>query len=135
MFETEKLLPENWTCVKLGEISQAINPGFPSGKWKREGGEGVPHLRPMNITENGEINLGNLKYASKERYDVLQKHDVLFNNTNSPKLLGKTSYIKNDTNWAYSNHMTRIRFNNSLIWSPYVSYYFLTIISGSLIIK
>jgi type I restriction enzyme S subunit len=40
--------------------------------------------------------------------------DVLFNNTNSPELVGKTAFIPKDTNWAYSNHMTRIRLRREI---------------------
>ena len=123
MFETVISLPDTWIKIKLEEISEKINPGFPSGKWKRDGDGGVPHLRPMNITKHGDIDLENLKYAFKNGYDSLKKHDVLLNNTNSPALLGKTAYIKRDTDWAYSNHMTRIRFNNSLVYSPFFGYH------------
>jgi len=44
---------------------------------------------------------------------------VLFNNTNSPKWLGKTALIKENTNWGYSNHMTRIRFDTSKVESSW----------------
>ena len=101
-------LPKSWIWTSLGYLAEKINPGFPSGKWKRDFEQGIPHLRPMNINIKGDIVLSNLKYVRRKDYDALLKDDILFNNTNSPKLLGKTTYIKKDTNWAYSNHMTRI---------------------------
>lgn len=80
-------------------------------------------MRPMNINIKGEIELSEVKYVQPGSYDSLLKGDVLLNNTNSPELLGKTSYIKDDTNWAYSNHMTRIRLNSSFLNSAWISYY------------
>ena len=115
-------LPGGWVWTRLRDIAEKINPGFPSGKHNKEC-RGVPHLRPMNINIKGEIELSEVKYVQPDSYDSLLKGDVLFNNTNSPKLLGKTSYIKDDTNWAYSNHMTRIRLNSSFLNSAWISYY------------
>lgn len=113
-------LPEGWIWARIGEIAE-INPGFPSGKHNKKN-IGVPHIRPMNININGEIDLSKIKYVEIDNYDRLKKGDVLFNNTNSPVLLGKTTYIKHDTNWAYSNHMTRLRFNTHLLNSAWVAY-------------
>jgi type I restriction enzyme S subunit len=75
----------------------------------------------MNISVKGEIDLTDLKYVESEDYDCLLKGDVLFNNTNSPELLGKTALVKQDSNWAYSNHMTRIRLNVNLLNPAWVS--------------
>lgn len=104
----EPQLPKGWIWTALGNLVLEISPGFPSGKWGRDREHGVPHMRPMNIDVSGKLDLTNIKYVHPER-NPLAKGDVLFNNTNSPKLVGKTTYINEDTNWAYSNHMTRIR--------------------------
>ena len=114
-------LPEGWVWTKIGEIANQVNPGFPSGKHNKEG-KGIPHLRPMNINIKGEIDLSEVKYVQPNSYDRLLKGDVLFNNTNSPDLLGKTTYIIEDTNWAYSNHMTRIRLIEGFINHVWISY-------------
>jgi len=120
--EKNEDLPSSWIVCTLNDISKQINSGFPSGKHNQDK-KGIPHLRPMNIDYNGTINLSVVKYVQTDSYDTLHKGDVLFNNTNSPKLLGKTALIKGDTNWAYSNHMTRIRFDISLIVPAWISYY------------
>ena len=99
--------PDYWPSTRLGEIAEVISPGFPCGDHNREG-SGVPHLRPMNISEKGEIDLSKVKYV-EEDYTPLRAGDVLFNNTNSPVLVGKTAHIDQDQDWAHSNHMTRIR--------------------------
>ena len=115
-------LPQGWTICKLDDLSLEINSGFPSGRHNKSA-IGVPHIRPMNIDWHGNIDLSELKFVEVNSYDSLKKGDILFNNTNSPKLLGKTTYIRNDTNWAYSNHMTRIRVNKSLIEPAWIAYY------------
>lgn len=115
-------LPGGWVWTRLEDIAEKINPGFPSGKHNKES-QGVPHLRPMNINVKGEIDFSVVKYVQTGSYDSLLRGDILFNNTNSPELLGKTAYIKKDTNWAYSNHMTRIRLNKSFLNSAWISYY------------
>lgn len=43
-----------------------------------------------------------------EKYS-LKKGDVLFNNTNSKELVGRASLIKKDLDFAFSNHITRLR--------------------------
>ena len=68
------------------------NPGFPSGK-HNQAGAGVPHLRPMNINSKGEVDMSVVKYVQTDSYKSLARGDVLFNNTNSPALLGKTALI------------------------------------------
>lgn len=45
----------------------------------------------------------------------LQKDDVLFNNTNSQELVGKTAIYKGDIPYKFSNHITRIRVNREKI--------------------
>lgn len=114
-------LPEGWVWKRLGKIAEKINPGFPSGKHNIEK-QGVPHLRPMNINIKGTVDLSKVKYVQRDVYDSLLKGDILFNNTNSPELLGKTAYIKENMNWAYSNHMTRIRINTSFLNPAWISY-------------
>lgn len=114
-------LPEGWIRAKLQDIADRINPGFPSGKHNNEN-VGIPHIRPHNIDFAGNIVLSGVKYVEVNTFDRLLKGDVLFNNTNSPDLVGKTAYIKSDTNWAYSNHMTRLRFNTKFINGRWIAY-------------
>ena len=113
-------LPRGWVVCKLENVTTNVNSGFASGKHNKSG-NGIPHIRPMNINYFGNIDLSVVKYVQENFKDKLQKNDVLFNNTNSPKLLGKTALIKENTNWTYSNHMTRIRVNNSRIESSWLA--------------
>jgi type I restriction enzyme, S subunit len=94
---------------KLEDICDEIKPGFPSGNHNSTG-EGVLHFRPYNIDSSGRVDLSQNKFVPlKSAVYFLRQGDIVFNNTNSPELLGKTCYIQNPTDWVYSNHMTRIR--------------------------
>lgn len=108
-------LPDGWIFTRLSEgLITDVQPGFACGKNTRDG-QGIPHLRPMNVSEKGEINLNDLKFVpdsectKSEKF--VQNGDVLFNNTNSPELVGKTAYYNSPERRAFSNHMTRLRCN------------------------
>ena len=122
--QPEQALPKRWEWVSVGEIAKDISPGFPCGEHNTMG-KGIPHIRPMNISPKGEIDLSLVKYVESSEYDSLRKGDVLFNNTNSPTWLGKTTFIRRDSDWAYSNHMTRIRLPSEINsgWIAYALHY------------
>lgn len=101
----------SWPIVSLGSLLKDMQTGFASGR-HNSSGEGVPHFRPMNISSEGRINRTVLKYVDpiSGRADIrLRRGDVLFNNTNSPELVGKTALFDDDDSPAFSNHMTRLR--------------------------
>jgi type I restriction enzyme S subunit len=84
----------------------------------------MPHFRPMNVSTDGHIDRTTLKFVEDDvgRPDVrLQKGDVLFNNTNSPELVGKTALFDDDDGPAFSNHMTRLRVNPSRLDPAYLA--------------
>lgn len=73
---------------------------------------GLIHLRPMNIGRDGQLDLSSLKYVQETypgEFPRLRHGDILFNNTNSAALVGKTSTIDTSRDWSYSNHMTVLR--------------------------
>ena len=108
----------SWPIVKLGSILTDIQPGFASGKHNSQG-TGLPHLRPMNVSTNGQIDRSVVKSIDPRLADRparrLQSGDVLFNNTNSPELVGKTALFIDPDEPAFSNHMTRLRTNPSRV--------------------
>lgn len=106
-------LAPGWALVSIGQIAKIVASGFPSGQHNQEG-KGVPHIRPMNIDREGRLDLRYLKYVEGEIPRELARGDVLFNNTNSPELIGKTTAVLIDTRLAYSNHMTRVRLEDGL---------------------
>ena len=101
-------LPPGWAVGWVGDVISDIHPGFASGE-HNQSGNGIPHLRPMNIDRSGAIDLSLVKFVSGTNPLRLRNGDVLFNNTNSPELIGKTGSIQRATDWAFSNHMTRLR--------------------------
>ncbi len=101
-------LPVGWKRATLGELGVEARPGFASGKHNSEG-DGVVHLRPMNVTREGQIDLGDVRYVQDATDRRVHAGDVLFNNTNSPALVGKTALVTSQTPLGYSNHMTRLR--------------------------
>jgi type I restriction enzyme S subunit len=107
-------VPEEWEVVRLGDlVNQGIlwmKNGFPQGK-HNQSGKGIIHLRPFNINEDGYIDISQKKFVDppqKGQYWVLPG-DVIFNNTNSEELVGKTAYFDLHGNFVISNHMTIIR--------------------------
>ena len=71
----------------------------------------------MNISTHGKIDLSDVKFVDPNT-DVrrLATNDVLFNNTNSRELIGNTALVtSNHSGLAFSNHMTRVRFNEAII--------------------
>ncbi|MBS1862145.1 MAG: restriction endonuclease subunit S [Actinobacteria bacterium] len=92
----------------MAELGADLRQGFSSGKHNSRGA-GVLHVRPMNITPLGEIDTGDARYLQQPENDVrLQMDDIVFNNTNSVRWVGKTS-VWTDGPAAFSNHITRIR--------------------------
>src|SRR5690606_26968461 len=54
---------------------------------------------------------------------TLRAGDILFNNTNSAELVGKTCLVDRDYDFAFSNHITRIRLRSGIL-PEYLVFYF-----------
>src|SRR5664280_2444475 len=108
-----KDLPPDWATATLADLGVQAQPGFASGAHNRLG-SGVAHLRPMNVSRDGRLDLRDVKYVEDKSDRRVQHGDVLFNNTNSPELVGKTALVSAPTPLAFSNHMTRLRPGNGL---------------------
>src|SRR5690606_16448940 len=78
-------LPAGWARATLEELAVEVQPGFASGKHNRDG-DGIVHLRPMNITRSGAIDLSDARYVRDDSDRRVEYGDVVFNNTNSPAL-------------------------------------------------
>lgn len=106
-------LPISWSVAYIEDYSVKIESGFACGKHNSEG-KGVIHLRPMNVSRNGIIDLSDFRSIPNDFNEKrLIEGDVLFNNTNSPELIGKTAQVTQKyAGLAFSNHMTRIKFHS-----------------------
>ena len=108
-------LPEEWRVVRLGDLWDQgalwIKNGFPQGGFNEQG-RGLPHLRPFNVKETGEISLEQIKYVPPPPDNSpywLRNGDIIFNNTNSEELVGKVAYFDYEGKFVLSNHMTIVR--------------------------
>jgi type I restriction enzyme S subunit len=104
-------LPEGWDTARLGELVE-MKTGFACAK-KNLVTEGLPHLRPFNVSTEGELDLTKVYHIPKDFKEnaddyTLEPGHILFNNTNSVELVGKTAIVRQSMRCAYSNHITRL---------------------------
>ena len=118
-------IPEHWAVVRLGELIHSrrlmVRNGFPCGDHNQQG-RGIPHLRPFNVTTEGQIELETIKYVetSKDvKLYLLKPGDIIFNNTNSEELVGKTAYWDRVGDFVLSNHMTILRVLDLEVLDPF----------------
>lgn len=79
----------------------------------------IVHIRPTNVKWEYGFDFEKNVYISKsmleiKQKDLIEKWDVLFNNTNSQELVWKTTFFGLEWNFFCSNHITRIKTNKKL---------------------
>jgi type I restriction enzyme S subunit len=116
-------LPTTWAITTVGDGLLEIRHGFSSGDHNAPG-VGVPQLRPTNIDRHGRVILDSLTYVNPRGDFRAVRGDVLFNNTNSPELIGKTAPLELDGEWSFSNHITCLRLPPQLL-PCFLAYQFL----------
>jgi type I restriction enzyme, S subunit len=114
-------IPDNWLWVALKELSN----GFHYGTSSKSNNEGkVPVLRMGNL-QNSMIDWSSLKYTNDDseikKYN-LDAGDVLFNRTNSPELVGKTSIYKGEKKAIFAGYLIRIKNKRNYLDSYYLNY-------------
>lgn len=85
---------------------------------------GLPVLR-MNNINNGELNLDNLKYVSRDAISenfLLDHNDLLFNRTNSKELVGKTGLYDVAGAFTFASYLIRIKIDKLKADPRYVNY-------------
>lgn len=97
----------------LRDIVKTFKSGIGAGKQDQTlDGNGLIQIRPTNIDEKGNlIFTRNVYLPCNFRGDKLKYDDVLFNNTNSQDLVGKTAIVKTNEELFYSNHITVLKAN------------------------
>jgi type I restriction enzyme S subunit len=113
-------VPGSWKSHTLRDWGMQAQSGFASGAHNSEG-NGVIHLRPMNVSRLGKLDFDNFKSVEDNSSRRIQKGDILFNNTNSAELVGKTALVDIDGDFAFSNHMTRLRFPVDKVLHEYMA--------------
>ena len=114
-----------WPLRKLGDLVTDAQGGFASGERSECG---VAQLRMNNVTDRGTFDWSTIVRvpANPETASAfsLQPGDVLFNNTNSTALVGKSAFFEGySERITYSNHFTRLRTNRSLLLPEFLSYW------------
>ena len=112
--------PKNWIIKSLKDWGMQAQSGFASGVHNSEG-HGVIHLRPMNVSRLGKLDFETFKSVADNSARRIQKGDILFNNTNSAELVGKTAVVDVEGDFAFSNHMTRLRFPEDKVDHTYMA--------------
>ena len=120
-------LPLGWEWRALGDKSvlTAMQPGYACGQKDIEAG--VPHLRMNNVSKDAEFDFSLVRRIPHEIAVKAKKWlipgDVVFTNTNSTELVGKTSLFHG---WhepcAYSNHLTRLRTQQDVLSPEWLLY-------------
>ncbi|MFG1238168.1 restriction endonuclease subunit S [Xanthobacter autotrophicus DSM 597] len=114
----------NW--LSLDTVSTEIASGVACGK-SRIVADGIPHLRPFSVTADGRLTLAEAPIIPIEAVPAnrreLRPGDILFNNTNSQELVGKSALVEANLFAAFSNHMTRIRVDTRLAEPAFIHRY------------
>lgn len=125
-YESEKniklsKLPNLWKWIRIGDISNGPEYGT-SKKSEKEGK--IPVIRMGNL-QKGIIDWEDLVYTSDDDEIIkyqLKAGDVLFNRTNSPELVGKTSIYRGEREAVFAGYLIRIN-QADFIDSEYLTYY------------
>lgn len=115
-------LPNGWFWERLGLMTLGVEYGT-SAKSQPEGK--VPVLRMGNM-QNGKIDWTDLVYSDNDeeiKQYLLKKGDVLFNRTNSPELVGKTSIIETDEKVIFAGYLIRINHLKEITDGRYLTYF------------
>lgn len=113
---------ESWEEKTISKICGSLKYG--TSKKSSDSGE-VVVLRMGNL-QNGEIDWSNLAYTSDEediKKYLLKPGDILFNRTNSPELVGKTSIYRGEMPAIYAGYLIKLDYEKNIVVGDYLNYY------------
>ncbi len=129
---TDDGVPTGWEIRTIESISASIFSGFACSR-SHQVESGHVHLRTHNISTLGTLNFDLLVRIDPKMVDArkasIRAGDILFNNTNSQELVGKTSLVDRDYDYGFSNHITRIRLKDGIF--PGFVVFYLTLLRNS----
>ncbi len=118
--ESYENLPNGWRYVSLDKLCES----FQYGTSNKSDNEGKVVVIRMGNLQSGKIDWNDLAYSSDEediKKYILKKGDVLFNRTNSPELVGKTSIYEGEQPAIFAGYLIRIK-NYEYLDSYYLNY-------------
>jgi type I restriction enzyme, S subunit len=112
----------HWAEVPLASVLDKVNTGFATGK---RDPKGIVQLRMNNVSTLGQFDWSVLTRVPESEVgggSYLEPGDVLFNNTNSTELVGKSALFQGHTEpVVYSNHFTRLRTKKEKLLPEYLA--------------
>ena len=116
----------NWITVSVSEICHSLK----YCTAKKSASEGAVVVIRMGNLQDGEIDWSDLAYSNDkediEKYKLMPGY-VLFNRTNSPALVGKTSIYRGEYPAIYAGYLIKLDYDRSRITGEYLNYYLNTI--------
>ena len=117
---------EQWPGEALDDLLCDAQSGFASGE---RASDGVIQLRMNNVSTDGTLNLADTLRVPASKAQVakyrLLPGDVLFNSTNSPELVGKTTIFPGYPEpVVFSNHFLRLRVDSGKLDPRYLARWF-----------
>ena len=111
-----------YDSVCLKSVIRDIKSGIGAGKQDQSNAtDGIIQIRPTNIDEDGFLKYDKNVFIPKSDANMkLDVDDVLFNNTNSQELVGKTAILKEQRELSCSNHITKIKVYKNIIIPDYL---------------
>ncbi len=110
-----------WKTYSIAQIIEDIQSGFACGN--KDVVNGFLHLRMNNIHSDGKLDLTLLRRVPPELVGSkyrLKKGDVVVCTTNSGKLVGKSALFDIEGEYAFSNHLTRLRIKKDIAEPTFV---------------
>lgn len=112
---------ESWENVSVSEICHSLK----HGTAKKSSSEGTVVVIRMGNLQDGEISWDDLAYSNDE--EDIEKYklvpgDVLFNRTNSPALVGKTSIYRGEYPAIYAGYLIKLDYDRSRVIGDYLNY-------------
>ena len=108
--------------IALNDVTVNLMSGCGAGKNDQsDESNGIIQIRPTNIDADGFLKYEKNIFVSESKFkDNIDVDDILFNNTNSQELVGKSAILKEKKKMSFSNHITRIRADKKYIIPDYL---------------
>lgn len=112
---------DSWQYISIEKLCHSLK----YGTAKKSQSQGPVVVIRMGNLQHGEIDWSNLAYTDDkediEKYK-LSPGDILFNRTNSPELVGKTSIYRGEYPAIYAGYLIKLDYNHDQIVGDYLNY-------------